>query len=158
MTTIAYRDGVLAADTGATCGSSRNGAVSKIVRRADGAMAGAGGSASYTHAFLKWFVSGDGQAPDAKEDNNSMDSAVVFMTDGTIEVYEPRGSFTITAPYYAMGSGRPEALGAMFAGADAKRAVEAAMAHDAHTFGSITLLTHAEETKALRVVRNTKVD
>lgn len=143
MTTIAYRDGILAADTGETAGNSRLGRAVKIVRRADGALAAAAGNAVYAYAFKEWFRrGGEGQPPEAKSENNTFDRGVIFHADGRIEVFEPGGKFFTAAPYYALGSGRPEALGAMFAGASAIQAIKAAMVHDSDTFGDIAALSH----------------
>ena len=145
MTTIAYRAGVLAADTGMTVGGSRLGSIVKIARREDGALAGAAGNAWYSAAFLAWFLGGaSGAPPEAKLDQSNIDRGVIFLADGTIEVFEPGGSFKLTAPYFAFGAGRPEALGAMHAGASAVGAVQAAIEHDEHTFGDITVLLHEQ--------------
>lgn len=148
MTTIAYRKGVLAADTGLTSGGGRNGRVFKIARRSDGKLAGACGTAVYMAAFLKWFVAYGDEPPEAKSDQHSIDKGVVISRDGVVTVYEPGGSFTIDdLEYFAMGSGRPEALGAMFAGADAETAVFAAMAHDEGTYGDVTSVSFGDEVR-----------
>lgn len=141
MTTIAYRNGVLAADTGMTVGNTVVGNTVKIVRRDDGCMAGAAGFAGYAGSFLRWFMAGQiGDPPEAKSEDNVLDRGVIFRPDGAMLVFEPEGMFEMTAPYYAFGCGRCEALGAMFAGADAEAAVRAAIAHDAHTSGDVTVL------------------
>lgn len=145
MTVIAYRDGVLAADTLATAGDSKIGSAIKIARNSNGDLAGAAGLASYNHAFLKWFTGLEsGQPPEARDEPSKdiYDRGVIFRKNGQIEVFEPSGKHTATAPYYAFGSGRPEALGAMHAGASAEGAVRAAMAHDKNCGGDITVLRH----------------
>lgn len=145
MTTIAYRSGTLAADTGVCRGNQRVGRKVKIARHSDGRLAGAAGRATYSEAFLSWFCSGEGGPPEAKCDNESCDRGVVFEADGWIHIYEDGGKYSYCpgeVPYFAMGSGGPEALGAMFAGADAQTAIRAAMEHDAHTYGDVTWLTH----------------
>jgi len=143
MTTIAYKQGVLASDTGATMGGSRLGRVEKIVRAADGRLAAAAGNAAYAHAFRAWVLKGEGEPPSAKSDDPSVaNRGIIFHPCGRIQVFEDVGSFDVTAPYYAIGSGRPEALGAMHAGATAEQAVRAAMEHDEHTFGEVLVLTH----------------
>lgn len=141
MTTIAYRDGVLAADTGMTVGAVLLGHTTKIVRRADNDMAGSAGDAAYAAAFLDWFMNGEiGSPPEAKEDSDYFDRGIIFRADGTIMVFEPRGRFPIRAKYYAFGSGREFAIGAMYTGANAAQAVLAAIAHDPHTNGDVTVL------------------
>lgn len=143
MTTIAYRNGVLAADTRMCLGDNLLGTTVKIARNANGDLAGAAGDATYNFAFLKWFTGLESTPPpEAKQTDNNIDRGVIFRKNGVIEVYEPRGQFQVVAPYYAFGSGRPEALGAMYAGADAETAVRAASAHDAFTGGDVTILRH----------------
>jgi ATP-dependent HslUV protease subunit HslV len=143
MTTIAYKDGMLAADTACCQGGVLCGSIVKIVRRDDGDMAGAAGDASYNFAFTTWFLAGEqGAPPEAKEEDRSFDRGVIYRRSGTIDVFEPRGKFAMNAPFYAFGSGKEPALGAMFAGADAETAIEAAIQFDPHTGGEITVLRH----------------
>lgn len=143
MTTIAYRDGVLAADTAMCQGGVMVGSVVKIARRFNGDMCGSAGDAVYNAAFTRWFVLGeDGPAPEAKQETNYFDRGVIFRKAGGIDVFEPRGRFSVIASYFAIGSGKESALGAMFAGASAFDAIRAACAHDPHTGGEITVLSH----------------
>lgn len=145
MTTIAYRNGVLAADSACGRGGTHMGAVSKIIRRDDGAMAAIVGTAALQGPFFKWFVAGeDGERPTVPDpDNNNVATALVFRPDGSCEVYECGGWYTLDpTPYYAVGSGRDVALGAMFAGADPEVAVRAAIVHDSGTGGDVTVLRH----------------
>ena len=145
MTTIAYRNGILASDTGTCCGGSMFGHINKIARRENGDMAGAAGGAAYNYAFIEWFKAGEiGSIPEAMETQDSYDRGVIFRSSGEIEVYEPRGKFVVTADYYALGSGRAEAIGAMHAGADAEGAVRAAIEHDPHSGGRIVVLRASE--------------
>lgn len=148
MTTIAYCSGVLAADTGMVVNGCKLGRMTKVARREDGALAAAAGTAGYAAAFLKWFLAPEndkGSPPEPKGDDRYFDRGVIFYPDGHIEVHELGGQFNTSAPYYAFGSGSEAALGAMFAGADARTAVAAAIEHNPHTFGEITVLTHGVE-------------
>jgi 20S proteasome alpha/beta subunit len=141
MTTIAYKDGVLAADTAMCLGGVMTGSVVKIARRADGDMCGSAGDAAYNAAFTEWFLRGEEDAPPtAKQEEGTFDRGVIFRRTGKIDVFEPRGKFTVKASYFAIGSGKESALGAMFAGADAEMAVRAAILFDPHTDGEITVL------------------
>lgn len=158
MTTIAYRDGVLAADTIMTSGGVLIGECAKIVRRADGDMAGGAGDATFLAAFRDWFMGGETEPlPELKEGDTWMDRAAVFRRDGWIEVFEPRGKFDVRARYYAMGSGKEAALGAMFAGADAVTAVMAAIEHDPHTGGGVTVLRAGKARGVVLRSRGTKL-
>lgn len=142
MTTIAYRDGVLAADTAVCQGGLMLGSMIKIVRGKNGDLAGSVGDAVFNWAFSTWFLGGEeGPAPEAKQED-SFDRGVIFRKSGLIDLFEPRGWFQASAPYFAFGSGREVALGAMFAGADAAVAVEAAIEFDPHSGGTVTVLRH----------------
>lgn len=160
MTTIAYKDGVLAADTRSSIGDSLLGDLVKIVRRPDGHLAGAAGSAAYLSAFHRWFLAGEnGDPPHAGEAKDWLDRGIIiiFRPNGDVEVFEPEGSHLTHAPYFAIGSGRPEALGAMFAGGDAVTAVRAAIEHDAHTAGDIVVLSHKRGAKVMKKSMDTGV-
>ena len=147
MTVIAYRDGVIAADTGAQVGGTFFGHARKIARDDQGRLAGAAGNATYAHAFLKWFKDGDWDKkdapppPEAKLTETSIDRGVIFLNDGSIRIYEPDGMFEIRGDFYALGSGRDIALGAMHAGADAVKAAKIAAAIEAGCCGDIEVLT-----------------
>ena len=52
-------------------------------------------------------------------------------------------------PYFAMGSGRDFALGAMAAGASAEEAVRAAIAHDVYSGGEVVTLRIQADTRPL---------
>lgn len=146
MTTIAFRDGELASDSGVTVGGSTLAQTTKIARNPRGDLAGCAGTATFMRAFLEWFGRGEfGDMPVPTKDENTIDRAMVCRQSGEIEIHEIGGYFTIRAPYYAIGSGRCEALGAFFAGSDAKGAIEAARHLDASTFGDILVLRFKDE-------------
>jgi hypothetical protein len=151
MTIIAYRDGVLACDTGTVRGNSRTHTrVAKTVRAPDGRLAAACGFAGYMGKFLAWALTGEGEPPSAVSPQGATEThntGVVFLPGGCIHVYEDTGMHEATAPYYAIGSGSPEAMGAMFMGATAEEAVRAAMHHDSSCYGDVIVLRHAEPLK-----------
>lgn len=113
--------------------------VTKIVKGPDGRMGGACGSAAFMGDWLTW-LKHEGERPTPEQDENRSDCGLVIWPDGRIEMFEAGGSFEMTPPYFAIGSGRPEALGAMYAGATAEQAVRAAIEHDAFTGGDVTVL------------------
>lgn len=147
MTTIAYRDGVIAADTGVMCGGSKVSHTRKIARNKWGALAGAAGSAGYCHAFLKWFLDGNEMvnAPEAKRDDKGTDMAMIIKRNGEVECFDPHGRYPEKAAYHVLGSGMPEAMGCMWKGGSAQDAVRAAMAHDNGTFGDLEWYSHDSE-------------
>ena len=57
MTTIAYRDGVIAADTQVSCINGRVGHVTKVGAR-KGVFWGASGDNAWTHQFHDWMRTG----------------------------------------------------------------------------------------------------
>lgn len=143
MTIIAYRDGVMAADSK----GSRNGAWAgysiKIVKRAhDGALCGADGNANLAAAFRRWFLAGENpdSRPKLSGDDNANAGALIVRPDGSMEEHDANGWHATSGPFYAIGSGSPEALGAMAAGADARRAVEIAIELDNDCGGKIDVL------------------
>lgn len=143
MTTIAYRDGILAADTGITSGNIiAPGSVVKIVVMPDGRLAGASGDASFVSMWLRWAASGAPEpSPEIKErDGNTIGWGLIVERDGSVTEYDSAGSFNMVAPYYALGSGEQIALGAMWAGASAEDAVRAAIAIDKGTSGDVVVL------------------
>lgn len=144
MTTIAYRDGVLVADTCANRGGVIFSGITKIVRLSDGRLAGAAGGAGYNGAFLRWCEAGCvGDVPEAKAEDNNFDTGLIFCPDGELILYEPGGHFSQRPPYYAIGSGKEIAAGALWAGASAEMAVMAAAEHDPYTRAPLTILEHS---------------
>jgi 20S proteasome alpha/beta subunit len=140
MTTIAYRKGVLAADTQMIQGTSIIGYITKIVRRDDGALCGAAGDLAWAQAFHRWFLAGEEGDPPAFDDDGC--KGLVIRRRKPIEVFESCGAFEFKPPYVSIGSGKEFALGAMHAGASAIEAVKAAMAFDPSTGGDLMVLTH----------------
>lgn len=138
MTTIAYRDGIVAANTGGSRGATIIDGFRKIARTSDGTLVGAAGTAVYMAAMIRWADGGMvSDQPVARADDDGCDAALIIRADDVIEVHEVGGFYTISAAYCAIGSGRDQALGAMFAGADVETAVRASISHDAWTNGDV---------------------
>ncbi|WFU52284.1 hypothetical protein QA639_21485 [Bradyrhizobium pachyrhizi] len=143
MTTIAYRNGIIAADTQAIGGNSVTATnIAKIVRRTrDGALCGASGYLAFMQAFHRWFLSGEkGRVPTFHDG----DRAFVVRKGKPIEMFESVGSYDYEPDYVAIGSGMEFALGAMHAGAGAADAVAAAVTHDPGTGGEVMVLRHGK--------------
>ncbi len=138
MTTVAYRDGVLAADSRMTA----NGWIvpdeaRKIRRISDGSVCAVTGNLAAAIRFVDWLDAGRiGERPPLA------DSRVVRMnlTD-TLTIYEGEGEFTVTPAFTAFGTGMPAAIAAMHMGADARRAVEIAALVDADTGGPVIAIS-----------------
>ena len=139
MTVIAFKSGVLAADTMICAGNSIIGYCPKIVKNKKGNMAGVAGNLDFAAEFIQWFMAGEKGAPPSNKDatNTYHGDAIVIHKNGNVFVHERQCLVQVMGQYYAIGSGSPEALGAMHAGADAIGAVKAAIAHDIKCGGDI---------------------
>lgn len=141
MTTIAYKDGVLAADTLATWGNSRDGYFGKIARRGPYLAAVSGGMPA-AQAFLDWFRRGCvGDAPQIPESpDNAKAFCVIITPDDIVLTHTPWGWERTRNVDLAMGSGANYAQGAMAAGASPEEAVRIACLYDTHSGGEIEVL------------------
>lgn len=141
MTSICYKGGWLAADTLLTPDQGR---ITKIGRNPNGDIAGAAGSVSICQRWMRAFIRGDEEMPTLKSvtgDKND-DAVVLVIRKGTrnVEYWEADGLVEWDAPFYAIGSGWKVAMGALEAGASAKRAVEIASKYDSNTGGEVECL------------------
>ncbi|SFI84433.1 hypothetical protein [Albimonas pacifica] len=137
MTTIAYRDGVMVADTGCWDGDTYVGEVVKAIRTSAGALVGVSGSAADAGRVFAW---AEGGADGPLEIKNGTE-ALLVSPEGAISFIETEGRpVPIKTEFAATGSGTTIAIGAMAAGASAERAVEIAAQRDAHTRGPFTVL------------------
>lgn len=140
MTTLAYANRCLAADSLVTCGGKFEGYVTKIFR-VNGLLVGASGSAPVCIRFCEWVRAGlKGECPfEGKDEGNGL----VVMPDGLIVVWGHLGPWLVRGrSMYALGSGQEFALGALELGATAAQAVAVAMKHDTGTGGEIVTLRH----------------
>ena len=124
MTTIAYRDGVLASDSLVTLGDTKSHGTYIKIKRIGNLLVGAAGGVADSEQFLQWLKYDDGETPPPK----GQYSALVIDPRGRVREIEngsvlpvPRG-----AKFHAIGSGGPFALAAMYAGASAVEAVKIA--------------------------------
>jgi ATP-dependent HslUV protease subunit HslV len=135
MTTLAYRDQILAADSGAWVGNVMHRTSAKLAKDSLGRLHGVVGNAGEATTYLNWVRSGmEGPPPMPKEidpkDSTSSFIALIIELDGTIYMHTAGGQEEhIDAPYFALGSGSEFAMGAMYAGGSAETAVHAAAAH-----------------------------
>ena len=121
MTTIAFKDGVMAADTQATAYNVTF-PVQKVWRLPDGGVVACCGSASKGWAGIRWLMDGERGEPPILDDETTL---VIARPDGSIWLAEGQfPAFPTLARELAHGCGRDFALSAM---ADGKSAVEAVM-------------------------------
>lgn len=135
MTTVAFRDGVMAADSACHDGSTFTHRLQKIHRMPNGALAAFAGDVEQAMALFDWLKGGQrGRKP------KSRDVSVLYVTPQRkiLHYNGGRKAHVIAEPFYCIGSGADIAFGAMFAGADAKTAVRAAIKRDAFSRGPVT--------------------
>lgn len=142
MTTITYRDGVLASDSRET---STNGEVGddgyvvndrckKVYRLPDGRLFAAAHATEDGERLL--LALRNNQTPPALEDV----CALLINHDGTVLMYEGHIWIKQHGPYFAIGSGARFALGAMKVGASAVKAATVGAAMDPYSGGPIQVL------------------
>jgi ATP-dependent HslUV protease subunit HslV len=140
MTVVAYRDGVLAADSLATAGHVKTGQVQKIWRFDDGRLVGGAGGAGDMSTFVAWLLGG-GRGPWECRDKENGFSALVVAGNGEVAIYDAEGrGYALQAEFYARGAGAELALGAMAMGARADQAVEIACRYSVWCEGPVQRL------------------
>jgi hypothetical protein len=131
VTTIVYKDGVMAGDTaifdrGTYCGST-----AKVFRRKDGALIGIAGRLGELIAYKDWFLNGEhGDRPKFADDESE---ALIVRPDGTMWWVGQSDICQITAAYACIGTGFKLAVGALEAGATVEEAMWIAMRLDSMT-------------------------
>lgn len=138
MTTIAFRDGTLASDSQMT-GDFKEFNTQKIFRKKVGkktyVLAGAG-----EYEQLRRFIHNFKGVKSQFNDPVKLKSNEMLIWDG-VKLWYVYDEFPVevTLDYYAIGSGANIAMGAMFMGATAEEAVEAAIALDIGSGGEIQI-------------------
>lgn len=131
MTTIAYRDGIVAADSQTHNGDWKSPTPSnKLLRQGRFVYAKCGDFAA-AHAILAWIEKPEGPQPNGN-------ATVIRFSADEIMVFSDGISFVEDASFRAWGSGTPPALGALHAGCSAEEAVRIAALVDPYTGGPIT--------------------
>lgn len=136
MTTIVFRDGVLAADRLRTAGSMRDGETRKVWKTSKGELVGACGSTAICESFRDWVKAGMcGESPfHGKKDSGN---GLVVWPNGQMKCWGSEGPWAVRAPFYSLGTGYEIALGALQMGADAAKAVRCAIKHDTASGGKV---------------------
>ena len=125
MTTIAYRSGRLCTDTQLNDDDTFVGRCFKGGKTEDGYLWAACGFTRYLGPLREWVEKREGDPPTLEET-----TFVMVTAEGVVKSWTSHGWVEFQAEYYAWGSGRDYALGAMAVGASADEAVEAACRHD----------------------------
>lgn len=124
MTTICYRDGVMAADSRAYCGDKMPvGSKVKISRLKNGTLIGVSstevGAGEMVRKWVEDGMSEDEDLPEAFTLLMAKPDGSVFLAEGSTMLSGP-----LRADFFAIGSGEQFAYGAMMMGADAIEAAE----------------------------------
>ena len=152
MTTIAYKDGVLAFDSRVTEDDVPLGTVRKGIQT-DRFLAAAAGDLDIVHEFLKWIA--DDLNPPKKPKLGKGEDFTGWVIDSSGRLTEYSKSLKpvrYSAEFYSIGSGANFAKGAMAAGSTAKEAVTIAAKFDPATGGDI----HELQVSTLKVKRGKK--
>lgn len=148
MTTIVYRDGIMAADTAVFDRGTYCGKATKIWRNSAGWLFGGAGALGDIAIYRDWFMAGmTGETPKFEENRSeglAVDPEGRMFWHGT----ESR-HVQIEGPYAAIGTGFQIALGALYMGATAEQAVEMACDLDAITRRPTTILRLKEPPDAV---------
>lgn len=148
MTAIAYRDGVMAADTQLSGGDFPRGLVLKIARSPKGTLGAAAGFAGECARLRRWVE--DGEVDDwiaerlARNinapfgDEPERFGAIIATAAGRVICLDHRGrAIEHDAPFHVEGSAEAILLGAMAAGASAEQAVRIAIEYDVGCGGPV---------------------
>lgn len=136
MTTIAYRRGVLAADSQITSGDLRAGRARKIGRHLD-VLAAWAGKVHDGQPFLRWVEGGmEGEPPEMEHATGAL-----FFPKEEVVLFHSGGSESRYVDTFGMGTGGEIAQGAMLAGATPFEAVKAAIKLDIYSGGPVRTLT-----------------
>lgn len=135
ITTLAYKDGVLASDSLATANGNRVSLVTKVMEK-NGILFGGSGSLSMVQHFFDWVRGGmEGDPPEMQE--GSTYEGVIIVAP-TMLLFTPHGLIRRPAgPWWSSGSGWEIAAGAMMAGKSAIEAIEVAIEIDVYSGGPI---------------------
>lgn len=148
MTAIAYRDGVMAADTLVTGADMVRGRCRKIVRSPVGVIAACAGEAGTSTMFRRWIEGGGvddwinagfgverGFSPGVDRGGFG---AILVLPDATVVCLDWRGRpIIMEAAFYTEGAAEQILTGAMAAGASAEEAVRIAIAYDCGCGGEV---------------------
>jgi hypothetical protein len=144
MTTIAFRDGIMAADSQVTVDSEGGGArkfrCEKLYRvkvrngrKTVPALVGLAGGSYDGLAFLDWLMGADPEPPTRLIEGEADFTALVLNKFGLFEYDKWCRPERVLEKFYAVGSGAKAALGAMHMGASATCAVAIACKIDPYS-------------------------
>ena len=138
MTIVAYRDGIMAADSVGWTGSAtvKSPVAPKIKRLPDGGLIGCGGNTSEIVRVCAWMI--NPSLPTPTLDKDECFSAIWVKPDGSLWLggYD-LNFYQLYDQFFAIGSPTAFVFGALHAGASAEAAVQLAIDHTDSVGGKI---------------------
>lgn len=135
MSTVAWDGKTLAADRQCNNGDLKS-PTSKIRRLPDGTLLACTGNLGAGRILMKWYEDGQVQAdyPTANQEKDALFARLIVVKDGSVSQYETfYVPIPLIHPFFAWGSGRDFAIGAMANGAKATDAILIASQFDINT-------------------------
>lgn len=153
MSTITYRDGIMAADSRAYAGGPTPiGFKKKLRKLVDGSMIGISTTLpGLSELVMDYFDNCASDVPniDYPQPEIGEKKITILLVTADGEVYYADDSLNLSGPldgeFWAIGSGEAYALGAMECGASAEEAIEIAKKFDVWSDGPVFRLVNAEE-------------
>ena len=141
MTTVAYKDGYMAADRGIVSGetfypSQTTKVFCIAMPNGKKALVGYCGSITTGQLLVRWACEGfqEGEFPGVAVNDDTFNASLLVVTEcGEIFEYEKETPMTLSGDIAAIGSGGPLASASMLAGSSAAKAVEIASQLDLYT-------------------------
>lgn len=144
MTVIAFRDGVMAADTGvwATDYIMAYETMDKIVRLPDGSLLGSAGECVIINAYVEWAKAGfpEQGKPEPGEKKDDFGAILALPTGELFEIDFKFRREKVDAPFLVEGSCGEFGYACMLAGCSAPETVALAIKHFSHCGGRV--VTH----------------
>ena len=139
ITTIAYKKGILAADTRISTENEIDiSEFRKVFRLKNGVLIGFAGEVGRIQKTINALRRNPDDITVIKGTRGGNElEALLVGHDGSISHFDGSNWFEVNAEYYAIGSGDTHAIVAMYMGASAKKAISVAMHFDKNTGGSI---------------------
>ena len=148
MTTIAFRDGILAGDT-RICSDDRiePGHARKVFRLRNGVLVGFAGTLALIQSTLAALRKSPDSNVEVKVDEENELHALIIYPNGRVRELDSAGWTEVKAKYHAIGSGSRDALVAMECGKTAAEAVRVAMRFDTNTGGKVQTVSLKKKVK-----------
>lgn len=137
MTTIAYKDGWIAADSCCTIGNYTSNS-KKLYIIPDVGVVGFAGAGNAMFKIADWWLEGcQGDAPTVDNDKGESCIGILVSRKGVFCLFDGIHPMEIDDPWFAIGSGSDFAISALSLGKNPKEAVEHAMQFDVGTGGRV---------------------